>query len=441
MTPWSPTQHTLGHDTRRFVWSRLSISDGFKAIPNVDDSLAFVIPPTGLYTGRVVQYSLPPLEMEEDEEALVLELYSRNSTQFAFFPGRWNGRPDQAPSPRLDGNKGRFDPTKAPQYYCPHSPHLPFINRSESGQHSHELPENTPSFLVWESAERPAFNEGQVHIGYWSTLQARASRLLQDAKDLWLKGGSVQSWPGFLEACPNYSEDTRLWQTPARTSFDDFVTTMAEIQGWVKELAAWVKMAQLLEANPFQKGALSMSQMINIKADETLVGLWINGMDEQQVAWLWHIGHVPIFVVHRIRGVQDDPGHAVKHRVSDPIVGTPLNKSKAKSEWMVLAKTSGVAPAQIQYEIGVDESLLKPEESLFYWQSSSHAAPGNYPGQDMRQQTNLPLSLHHSSATIKTISAAHEAWIEPLEIILIHEKGSWEHFKEDMDDDGRTCFV
>ncbi|KAK7440598.1 hypothetical protein VKT23_016946 [Stygiomarasmius scandens] len=444
---WHATQRTPGHDTRRFLQGRLSISDGFKAIPSVDDSLMFLIPPTDLYTGRVVRYSPPSLEMEEDEEPFVLELYSRNSTQFAFFPGKWNDRLvglDQAPLPRLDGNKGRFDATRAPQYYRPHNPHLAFIKRSESGQHSVDLPENTPSFLIWESAESPALNEGQVQAEYWQTLQGRARELLQEVKELWVRGDSIQSWPGFLEACPNYREDSRIWRPPTRTTFDVFATALAEIQSWVKELAAWVRMARLLESRPLSECNLTMSHVKDTKADETLVGLWINGMEEKQVAWLWHIGQVPIFIVHRIRGVWDDPGPIVpaQHRVCDPIVGTPLNKSKAKTEWIALAKASGLSPVQVQYDAGIDESFSKSEEPLFLWQSSSRATVCNYPGQDMRRPTKSSSQpIHYRPLSVKVLSPQHEPWIEPPEIVRISEKGAWEHFVEDIDDEGRTCFV
>ncbi|KAK7464184.1 hypothetical protein VKT23_006350 [Stygiomarasmius scandens] len=165
---WSPEFLDKSFDTRRFRYDKLPVFAGFDVEPVCDDSLAFTFPDRGAYHGRVVSFLRNEGYMEED--CLNLELYSHNSKQLPFFPGKSCKTIPRPPRPYIDGSLGRFDHSRIPQYYNDTKPYLAFTLRSECGQMDLNAPENVPLFLTWKSAPYPQFKEGEMTRKYWSAL-------------------------------------------------------------------------------------------------------------------------------------------------------------------------------------------------------------------------------------------------------------------------------
>ncbi|KAK7461735.1 hypothetical protein VKT23_008164 [Stygiomarasmius scandens] len=126
---WLPEFSDSRFDTRRFRYDKLPTFAGFEVEPSYDDSLNFILLDIDSYQGRVVSFNSDKDYMAED--SLNLELYSRNSKQFPFFPGKPRRTIPSPPKPYIDGSTGRFDHAKIPQYYNEEKPYLAFILRSD----------------------------------------------------------------------------------------------------------------------------------------------------------------------------------------------------------------------------------------------------------------------------------------------------------------------
>ncbi|KAK7461148.1 hypothetical protein VKT23_009075 [Stygiomarasmius scandens] len=296
--------------------------------------------------------------------------------------------------------------------------------------------------MVWKSAPYPYVDEGQVQEEYWYRLQERTERLMEDACEIWASLED-ECWPGFLEACPSYREEKQLWERVELITFDAHVERIARIQSWVKELAAWVRMGRLLQTSSPNHLTTTLQQASTVTADDDIVGLWINGLDERTTSWFWQVGRVPIFVMHQIRGQLDDPGIKVDahRRIDNPLKGTPLYKTKVEEDWTKLAKASQIRQRHDTYEVGIDTTPTTTSEARFRWHSASIATRYNYPGQEMRQPMGQTGNNGtETNARSVQIAEGHERWIEPLVIEEVLHQGSWEHFQEDFDDEGVTCF-
>ncbi|KAK7434499.1 hypothetical protein VKT23_020183 [Stygiomarasmius scandens] len=381
---WSPEFAEQGFDTRRFRLDKLPTFSGFEVEPTYDDSLVFTFPDQGTYNGRVVSYLREEGYMKEDR--LDLELYSRNSDQTPFFPGKSRKVIPPPPKPYIDGSLGRFDHSRIPQYYDDTKPYLAFILRSELGQMDLEAPENAPLFQTWRSAAYPMYEEGEMTRRYWSALVARIRTLLREADKI-SSCKNCKSWPGFITSLPKCPVRCEWDQLPVSTSFDYFIRQTYELQIWVRELAAWIRMGGVLRVSPLNDG-LKMKDVEELSANDDLVGVWANGMAENKVAWFWNKGRVPLFVVHRIRGLKDKPFQSSDPRwKKDPRELTPFHGNPLSIIWKQLAEESRISCSSDSFDLGILPQHLIHADPVSSWNSSSQANEDNFPGPNWTEQT------------------------------------------------------
>ncbi|THU89326.1 hypothetical protein K435DRAFT_865409 [Dendrothele bispora CBS 962.96] len=434
---WSHQFQSPGFDTRRFLKDKISITAGYLVEPAFDDAVDFSIPNTGHYEGRILNFGD---YYEDPDEGKRIELYSRNSNQLPYFPGASRIRFPNTPYPYLDGSLGRFDYLKNPQLYDSSKPYLCFIGRTESGQYYSRAPENVPVFLVWKSAPEPQNSFGEVNHNYWMALNRRIRTLLKNATAL-LPRPECASWLNFRESFPSCPSDCDWENVPPNLYFDEFVRKLTRIQYWVRELAAWTSMAELLQKHPLNSN-IGMKEVTDHEADEDLIGVWINGMKENQAAWLWQ-RKVPIFVAHIIRGRKDLPSTVKK--TSDPLEFTPLLNNSLHEAWMRLARKSAILCCKDYFDEGCRSQEEFSDRPLSNWQSSSLATEDNFPGLelDVMMQPNEELDLREKfgpkEVTMEKLDPERISRIVPPPVHKLPAGRQWQKFVEDEDNENRTC--
>lgn len=431
---WKPITHSHHptHDTRIYSSSHIGCASGYPNVPRVDDSLSFCFHPDSRLSSRVITY-----EFEDDEEDLRLELWSPNSTRRPFFPGRRRAGPLlYPPTPFCDGHLGPFDPTRSPQYFDPASPHFAFILRSDDGTFPVEAEECVPIWAVWESAPRPR-KDGRIQPAYWKSLSERASQLRKRADTLTHKT-ECREWQGFIEAYPIHPEARDLDSLSNDLLFEDAVALVAHIQRQVAYLAAWVRMGDaLLEFSPNMGN--SVAEAVCPRANDILMGLWVNGMSEHMISWMAAAG-VPIFVVHEIQGTADSPARDESSIfVTIPLEGSDLATSVVLDKWNGLLNDSPGMSVDGPWDTGVDVAAATPRDKLLRWRSFSRATKLNFPGEDWSSTHMQPLSPA-SSRERKDRQRAEPDYIKPPPVQSAPESGIWNNFVESTNDGGQLVF-
>ncbi|THU94447.1 hypothetical protein K435DRAFT_860496 [Dendrothele bispora CBS 962.96] len=408
-------------DSRRFAKNRLRCLSGYGCAPSVDDSMLFFMNQSNPYTGRVVSYEEDDLDEEEDK--LYLELYSRNSSQHPFFPGKPESVVPLAPIPRVDGNLGQFDATRNPQYYDARRPYLPFIKRAEMGTYSKKEPENAPAIDVWYVNTSSHIGQGVVQKDYWLALSARADVLSVEANLLEMSSNCA-SWPGFVDSKPAYPSESSwsLHSAKGPGSYMDFEECLAQllpVQRWVKEFAAWVKMGKLLLSSPLRRTNTLGSTPLQ-PCDDSLIGLWINGLEEDKVEWFGRIGSVPLFIVHRIRGRLDNPTANSPYRKPSCIQYTTLNSNPLLIRWEGLFQASEARLISEFYDLGM-------------------ARQENIPYDSYDRSPPQKSTIVNQTLATEILSSDHYTWIRPPAVKTAPSIGKWETFIEDSDADFQPC--
>ncbi|THV04117.1 hypothetical protein K435DRAFT_791291 [Dendrothele bispora CBS 962.96] len=413
---WTPKFRSSNFDTRRFRLDRLGLLSGWKTPPTVISGLDFYLPQTNLYTGRVVKFTEEDLL---DEETTKLELYSRNSKQFPFYPGLSTVPIFEIPyRRRVDGSVGRFDPTKNPQQFNKSRPYYPFILRSQTAVNTPRKPEDVPAFLVWESSSYPHEELGHLLPDYYSTLMDRIWRLQTQIRDITLNETSG-SWLNFKSSQPPEPE-AHNWG--GEMTFDELVDNLAPLQRWVKELDAWIRMGKSLNDTPWN-AQLRLSDTDTPEADESFIGVWANGMEEADLAWFCAI---------------------TTQRTSDPFLLTDWFDNQTCHEWNGLARRSRIRVDEDNWDPWVASSKIENKSALYSWKSSSLATTDNFPGQDTRARTEENFvpgkdKFGPKSPELRTLSDDRIPWMVPPRISNPPDKGSWEWFVEDMDNEDNRC--
>ncbi|THV04116.1 hypothetical protein K435DRAFT_851298 [Dendrothele bispora CBS 962.96] len=411
---WTPKFRSSNFDTRRFRLDRLGLLSGWKTPPTVISGLDFYLPQTNLYTGRVVKFTEEDLL---DEETTKLELYSRNSKQFPFYPGLSTVPIFEIPyRRRVDGSVGRFDPTKNPQQFNKSRPYYPFILRSQTAVNTPRKPEDVPAFLVWESSSYPHEELGHLLPDYYSTLMDRIWRLQTQIRDITLNETSG-SWLNFKSSQPPEPE-AHNWG--GEMTFDELVDNLAPLQRWVKELDAWIRMGKSLNDTPWN-AQLRLSDTDTPEADESFIGVWANGMEEADLACA-----------------------ITTQRTSDPFLLTDWFDNQTCHEWNGLARRSRIRVDEDNWDPWVASSKIENKSALYSWKSSSLATTDNFPGQDTRARTeenSVPGKdkFGPKSPELRTLSDDRIPWMVPPRISNPPDKGSWEWFVEDMDNEDNRC--
>lgn len=291
-----------------------------------------------------------------------------------------------------------------------------------------------PLWAVWESAPRP-HKDGRVKPAYWKSLSDSASQLRKRADALTLKP-ECREWQGFIEAYPVRPEARELDPLPDHLLFEEAIDVVVPIQRQVAYLAAWVRMGDaLMEFSP--RMGNSVEDAICPRANDILMGIWVNGMTEHMVSWMAAAG-VPIFVAHEVQGVADSPARDVSSLfVNIPLGGSDLATATILDRWIGLLNDSPGMSVDGPWDSGVDFAAATPRDQLLRWRSFSGATKSNFPGE------------HWASALPQRIATApsghgdpavESKYVTPPPVQSAAEKGVWSNFVESTDDDGQLVF-
>ena len=260
---------------------RLKSFAGYAARPVVQDSLSYFIPAFHVISSRLVAF-----------RNQLFEIWSPNSTQTPFYPGVQDSTVHLTTTAlpesqrRCDGHMGRFDPTISPQHYNPQYPWLPFIRRYSDGSH----PEHEAFLTVWRPTSSP--NRGTIHLPYLQQLASR-SQLLLDA---------IAKYAAIQHLRPKMWEHRQLGPSPhdimyqlgGERTFDHAVDYLNMAQRDLKVMSAWIRMAHLI----IEDSRSNLPPITSVpEADDSLVGIWLNGTTEEVGLWLLQHG-VPCFIIH-----------------------------------------------------------------------------------------------------------------------------------------------
>ncbi|KAK7459478.1 hypothetical protein VKT23_009461 [Stygiomarasmius scandens] len=435
---WHPEFLSPNFDTRRYSKDRLGIFAGWNSIPTARSGMDFIAPRTDFYTGRMMSYYEEGEDALSSDAVLKLELYSRNSAQSPFFPGLSKQNTSNPTTKRVDGSLGRFDHCKNPQYFDSSRPYYPFIARPSSNLCSFPAPEDVPAYLVWECSPYPCYQKGRILPKYHAALMDRTWKLRLQIRDISLDK-NANSWPEFKASQP-LKPDPCNWEE--EMDFEDFVDNLVPLQRWIKEISAWIEMGLALKRLPLEP-LLQLPESDITEANDQLLGVWINGMKEQEVAWFW-MNKVPLFLVHEVKGGMDVPSAVTTQRTSDPFFLTDWVNNKVCDEWIGLSQRSKIKVI----EDAVDENIAdSPDEDLSevrMWRSSSLTSSDNFPGLDTRTsaiEPDVPLMERYGPVcpVTKFISDNHVLWIVPPAVSKPATKGSWDWYIEETDKENDRC--
>jgi len=277
-------------DSKRiFDVSRLKSFAGYTDGPVLQDHLDYFIPPFHVISSRLVVFG-----------KRLFELWSPNSTQMPFYPGVQDpkfkaGLEAPLSQRQCNGHIGRFDPTTSPQHYNPQYPWLHLIRRLSDGSH----PEHEAFLTVWQPTSTP--NRGSIRPSYIQQLACRSENLLQciltTCTDIiYLR---LEMWDRRqLQPSP---DDIKVF-LQGDQSFDHAVDNCTRVQRGLKVMSAWICMAHLVMQDLCEN---SPPSTFVPEADDSLVGVWLNGTTEE--VGLWLLRHrVPCFIIHEVEKDADN---------------------------------------------------------------------------------------------------------------------------------------
>ncbi|KAJ3765238.1 hypothetical protein FB446DRAFT_795252 [Lentinula raphanica] len=302
--------------------------------------------------------------------------------------------------------------------------------------------ECVPLFSVWESSTYPSLDKGYVQDEYWDSIVERTYRLRKRANAI-RRDPRCSSFPNFPTTCPGVTSVECNSRYPGRISFEDMVSLLSKIQEELKLLAAWIRMAEALLSITFMEGC-KVTDSIRAGADDSLVGVWVNGLQEEVVSWFADL-RVPLFVCHEIRGQPDSPeDHVDRVWVKDAIESSELVYSAVLKEWTRLYKGPDGRVGET-WEGGYESQAKLVLDKLEKWRSSSRATKRNFPGEDWGEVTETPMDIEEDSLLpplpkLVTSQAGYAPWILPPPVQPANLRMKVRHYVDDWNDQGERCF-
>ena len=98
--------------------------------------------------------------------------------------------------------------------------------------------------------------------------------------------------------------NTSLW------NWEDFVDNLTAVQRGLREMEAWLTMAQYWQCH------YSDSASISLVTDCEHIGVWLNRASKDHGLWLLHIGVIPVYIIHLMVKDLDYPSQP-KSNVAD----------------------------------------------------------------------------------------------------------------------------
>lgn len=215
-------------------------------------------------------------------------------------------------------------------------------------------------------------------------------------------------------------------------TLDDAVDLLASLQRDLRELDAWNRMTECLRLNYFSDEAI-----IDIPpADDTLMGVWLNGCGEETGLWLLR-NHIPVFIVHEVDGEEEwNMIRQIASRCVTMLARTPMTlfESKARNyEKRFLENGQVLNPLQVDIGIApysqIPRSMKSDRmQSLSYsqgWRNEAYEDPRSRPETDIMNPGHLEVN--------------GKIMPPPVHAVLGNGKKTWTFWLEDELEDGRRC--
>lgn len=275
------------HQSCVFSIPRHRVGAGYVAFPALITAMLFLLPKFKLQSSRFVraQYRL-------------FEIWSPNSQQRPYYPGVRHpdhavGLLDEVDYIRCDGHLGRFDPTSCPQFFSPEKPWLGFIK----GFTEPSLVEFSKTPMEWEPSG-PTSLKGYMRTDYLHRLHERQQEITETMNSL----ARIQQVHLSLWEQRPVRDDDVLDDLTTLLTYGQAVDRMAKAHRSLKHQDAWNRMAKAL-LRDFDC-PIDPSDVQVLRADESLMGVWLNGTTELDGLRLLH-HKVPCFVLSEVSSAED----------------------------------------------------------------------------------------------------------------------------------------
>lgn len=261
-----------------FLTERLRAFAGYWSTPVTYDPLDFYLPEFAVTSHRVV--------LLKDR---LWELWSPNAKEHAYYPGiQAPGTKHGTELPpfqrRSDGHLGRFDYTVSPQHFDPARPWLGFIRKwTKDGR-----PENASFADVWTPSPMPT--RGTFKSSFVKAVRSRILRLIRAMEG---HQGIAVARNDLWTDRPRHLTSGTSDEMCLEMTVDNGTDLLTRIQHDMKELSAWNRMTDSILRDLSQYTSAAKVPL----ADETLIGVWLNGCDEENGLWLIR-NKVPCYIVH-----------------------------------------------------------------------------------------------------------------------------------------------
>ncbi|KAJ3748157.1 hypothetical protein EV360DRAFT_89878 [Lentinula raphanica] len=192
-------------------------------------------------------------------------------------------------------------------------------------------------------------------------------------------------------------------------------------------------MAEALNYWSFKGGAPMSIPLRPAEPNESLMGLWVNGMPESLVAWFIK-ARIPVFVCHEIKGLPNSP---VSDKYSIWVKGglnsCELEDTEVIRRWTNLYKEAKGSEGEV-WDGGYNREI-GPFDKMDRWRSSSRASKSNFPGEDWGTIMGVPVEVVKDKwfpphPQCSSLDPTYESYIVPPPV----------QASNDLDNDGERCF-
>ncbi|KAJ7863877.1 hypothetical protein B0H13DRAFT_1899406 [Mycena leptocephala] len=251
---------------------------GYRDMPALDTTMTFDLLQLPRVTSRLVRIG-----------NRLFELWSPNSLQLPFLPGRWEHC--------YDGHSGKHDPIYAPQYWLVESMHWAMMRRVENVSSDDSRRE---AFLPFTTQWKEEGLSSRIRATFVDRLSAIRRDLDAEVQAL---RPMLHPFPGAWNSRPLNPTYDQVERLRSLRTWEDAVDRGVAIQRDLREKEAWV--AWWHEHLRQRASGFSLARLQEIEhplADDQFIGVWVNGAPEETVL-CYMAASVPCFIVHKFKGL------------------------------------------------------------------------------------------------------------------------------------------
>ncbi|KAF9552100.1 hypothetical protein CPC08DRAFT_728886 [Agrocybe pediades] len=400
-----------------FKLNRLMSFAGYTLPPVVLDAMLFYLPCFVLCAYRVVECF-----------SRVWEVWSPNDRRSVFYPGVRNtniklGLSLPPGMRRYDGHLGRFDPTVSPQAYDKNKPWLGFILAISDSS----LPESTPFPKIW--IHDKTIGHHRIDSCFLLHLSRRVQTLLERINEC---SALRNVRPDLWDSRPSKPDKEDVMNLGRIISFEEAVDNYAAVQRGVKILAAWLRMAVAYFLHP--PTACSPLERVP-PADETLMGVWLNGCEEEEGIWLM-ANRVPCYIIHEVDPARENPTVSGAIRFSDFVTDTPaLFLGPSVNPLDQLARKNGNDWLNLQEEIG----QAVPELLVYLRSDREKSSPYAQGWRNAAYINPLP-AFRISRISVRNVTEEPDEAMDPPPVTGDNSGNKWHDWAEEEIDDDESAY-